>query len=263
MPVESITGKNASSSYFVSQGVDNIHPSCSPNASYTFDFESWTLSVTAARHISAGEEITFAYTDVLECRASRRKVLLETRHFECVCDACDNPRPEEVAASDRRREELKNWARTAPVMWMWLSDFSLPDDYVLQPHLRALELMQEEGLHLPQRAEHLSAIVNAYSAMGDRVKFIEWMEKLEEYRRSTGNIREAEKIRRLIVTPELDSEWEIRAKAQAGMKFFSYMLPSTETLAPNSVCFKAKRKCSRKQFLTQRINHRGTKGFGH
>jgi hypothetical protein len=121
--------------------------------------------VTADRVIPVGEEITIGYAGVnlLHSRESRLKTLSDTRRFQCVCKTCDKPNePKAIVESDRRREELTTWARIAPVMWKWFSDFSIKDDYMLHPHVRALFLMQKEGLYLPQRKGHLSADVRRH-----------------------------------------------------------------------------------------------------
>src|SRR5271154_3491666 len=111
--------------------------SCSPNASHTFDIESWSITVMADRLIPAGEEITFAYVDVLQTRDPRRKKLRETRGFDCVCKACNLTDPKAISESDQRRTELKNWASTVTPIWRWLSDPSLPDNHLLKPNLNA------------------------------------------------------------------------------------------------------------------------------
>jgi hypothetical protein len=176
--------------------------------------------VTADRVISAGEEITIGYpnANLLHPRDSRLKTINEARGFQCICETCNKPNePKAIAESDKRREELRTWARTAPVMWKWFSDFSIKDDYMLHPHVRALFLMQKEGLFcLPGRERHLIAIANIYTALGERTKSIRWTKKIQEYYKSKNDVSAAQSLEPFIENPESHPQWKLRIKAREG-----------------------------------------------
>jgi hypothetical protein len=180
--------------------------------------------VTADRVISAGEEITIKYANVnlLDSRQSRLKTLKDTHRFQCVCDTCNKPNePKAIAESDKRREELRTWAKTAPAMWKWFSDFSIKDDYMLHPHVRALFLMKKEGLYLPERKGHLLAIADTYAALGEPTKYIQWAKKVQEYHISKNEVRSAQDLEPLIATPESHPQWKLRIKAKEGRRLTS------------------------------------------
>jgi hypothetical protein len=182
--------------------------------------------VTADRVIPSGEEITFAYANVnlLDSRQSRLRTINDTHRFRCLCETCNKPNePKVIAESDKRREELRTWAKTAPVMWKWFSDFSIKDDYMLHPHVRALFLMQKEGLYLPERKGHLLAIAETYAALGERAKYIQWAKKVQEYHKSKNEDRSARDLKPLIANPESHPQWKLRIKAKEGKSL--HLLP--------------------------------------
>ncbi|KMR04866.1 protein isoform b [Lasius niger] len=63
---------------------------CVPNTKHHFD-DQQRLQVSAALPITAGEELTMSYTDLLWDTSSRRQFLRATKHFSCECSRCSDP----------------------------------------------------------------------------------------------------------------------------------------------------------------------------
>lgn len=63
---------------------------CVPNTRHHFD-DQQRLQVSAALPITAGEELTMSYTDLLWDTSSRRQFLRATKHFSCECSRCSDP----------------------------------------------------------------------------------------------------------------------------------------------------------------------------
>jgi hypothetical protein len=107
-------------------------------------------------------------------------------------------------------------------MWKWFSDFSLKDDYMLLPHVRALFLMQKEGLSLPERKGHMIAIADTYAALGERTKYIQWAKKVLEYHKSTNDVHSVRNLEPFIADPESHPEWRLRIRAKEGKWSFPF-----------------------------------------
>jgi len=60
--------------------------SCRPNA--TLYYHEGRQIVRAMRDIARGEEVTITYTDVMNARTTRQKLLKEKYKFECRCERC-------------------------------------------------------------------------------------------------------------------------------------------------------------------------------
>jgi hypothetical protein len=62
--------------------------SCVPNATWRWDYTSFSLQLKAVRPISAGEEITIQYLSGIKDGKSRRERLRYAYNFECRCFSC-------------------------------------------------------------------------------------------------------------------------------------------------------------------------------
>ncbi|ORX83366.1 SET domain-containing protein, partial [Anaeromyces robustus] len=60
--------------------------SCSPNA--TLYYHGNRQILRAMRDIQKGEEICITYTDVMNSRSHRKKILLKKYKFDCHCERC-------------------------------------------------------------------------------------------------------------------------------------------------------------------------------
>jgi len=67
-----------------------VSHSCSPNASNVM-IQSQQVALEAKLDIKKGEEITIAYTSVVQGRVKRRKKLREKWFFDCCCPRCSDP----------------------------------------------------------------------------------------------------------------------------------------------------------------------------
>jgi SET and MYND domain-containing protein len=41
--------------------------------------------------VKEGEELCYSYIDLYQGRSKRKTELLETKHFDCLCDRCSPP----------------------------------------------------------------------------------------------------------------------------------------------------------------------------
>ncbi|KDR71841.1 hypothetical protein GALMADRAFT_213677 [Galerina marginata CBS 339.88] len=148
-----------------------INHSCSPNAKWEWDLNTYSLVVTAVRPIDAGEEITIAYVPPLLPYHVRRDNLHAMYGFNCVCLTCirlagdsnseekfiERVRESDVArgmltdfwggsAEENRRSSVVSTTR--PSFKQWCTDPSLPADVLISAHLQALGLIQRESLEI-------------------------------------------------------------------------------------------------------------------
>ncbi|KAI0367353.1 hypothetical protein BV20DRAFT_559248, partial [Pilatotrama ljubarskyi] len=65
-----------------------FNASCRPDVYHWWDVVRQRLALRAERDIAEGEELTSAYTDILESRDERRAQLQEHYNFDCCCVAC-------------------------------------------------------------------------------------------------------------------------------------------------------------------------------
>ncbi|KAJ7281033.1 hypothetical protein C8J57DRAFT_1501230 [Mycena rebaudengoi] len=155
---------------------------CAPNAEWTWDCDTFTLSLEAVRPILAGEEITLAYIAPLNSCARRRDALRSGFNFTCRCDSCALPDAAAIDASDAAREELRTFWTRIPSFEAWCPDARLPDHLLIDAHKRALALIRQEGLHTLQYRRHLDAIAMGYGALMDVDNFRKWTRRARDYR---------------------------------------------------------------------------------
>lgn len=75
--------------------------SCAPNARIAFSSSAAPLSLTAARDLKKGDELTVAFVDVaqregetpVDCRRRRRMELARGWRFACSCARCEEEAP--------------------------------------------------------------------------------------------------------------------------------------------------------------------------
>ncbi|THH11290.1 hypothetical protein EW146_g8095 [Bondarzewia mesenterica] len=148
--------------------------SCSPNAAYIWDADAFTLTLSALRPIPVDEEITIAYTSLTAPLASRLFTLRAAYHFACACESCVRPRTDRaLLQSDQNRIELDRWWARRTTFERWLKDRSMPYLALIIAHVRALEMLEQEGLH-DGRARHCDMVARCFGALGETNKFVEW-----------------------------------------------------------------------------------------
>ena len=69
-----------------------MNHSCCPNAAYSFTPDG-SVVVRNMRPLQPGEELTIAYTDLLQTLDERQQSLLERYAFDCCCARCKDESP--------------------------------------------------------------------------------------------------------------------------------------------------------------------------
>ncbi|KAJ6520729.1 hypothetical protein B0H19DRAFT_1270157 [Mycena capillaripes] len=156
--------------------VSRANHSCGLNSAVKWDPASFSVSMYALRPVRAGEEIHNQYIDVLAPRAERRAELARYG-FECMCVHCDVPDAAAVGRSDAARAELRDWRSIHPRFLPWSTDLCRADDAIIVSNLRALALIEQEGLHGLQ-VPFIEEIALSYAVMGDEPRFREWAQKV-------------------------------------------------------------------------------------
>ncbi|KAF9003065.1 hypothetical protein BDQ17DRAFT_515781 [Cyathus striatus] len=169
-----------------------INHSCGPNARWDWDSSTLTLTVTAVRPIRKNEEITITYIAPDQPREERIKCLETVHGFSCVCSYCLILNTDDLLNSDIAREILHNtWTLgNLSSFNKWCRDPSMPDDFLISQHMRALTLIQQEGLQVLDYGpgmhpdldvgRHCDAIAMCYGALEDTDNFILWIKHVKE-----------------------------------------------------------------------------------
>lgn len=184
--------------------------SCGPNAIQKWDLATFTHTLYAMRPILSGEEITKTYTDITAPRAIRMAKLQRSYGFSCDCPYCTLPTPEAIARSDAARAELRDWRNTHPTYMKWSKDLCRADDTVIQSHLRALELIDQEGMHGMQGI-FLEEIALSYAILGQEVEFRIWAERVVELWKEL-DPEQSEEYTKYLANPKSFKQWAWRKK---------------------------------------------------
>jgi len=59
-------------------------------------------------------------------------------------------------------------------------DVAMPDEMLINAHVRALQLIEQEGLQILGRGKHVDAIAMCYGAMEDVEMFRLWTERVRD-----------------------------------------------------------------------------------
>ncbi|KAG6828846.1 hypothetical protein H0H92_006605 [Tricholoma furcatifolium] len=156
--------------------INRCNHSCGPNAAHKWDPTSFSTSLYALRPISPGEEITIIYTDVTQSRDTRRAHLLSHYRFTCLCSSCALPL-HLVQESDARRAALRDWRHTRPTFTGWATDLCRTDDFVLNSHMEALELIEKEGLQ-GMESSFVRDVCMCWAMLGNEEEFRHWAQRL-------------------------------------------------------------------------------------
>ncbi|KAJ7140972.1 hypothetical protein C8R44DRAFT_762184 [Mycena epipterygia] len=146
--------------------------SCGLQSAFKWDPASFSVSMYALRPYRAGEEIFNQYIDVLAPRAVRQAQLARYG-FTCACTYCAAP----SAASDAARAELRDWRALHPRFMPWATDMCRADDTVIAASLRALALIEQEGVYGLQ-VLFFEDIALSYAVLGDEARFRDWAQKI-------------------------------------------------------------------------------------
>lgn len=86
-----------------------------PDSSSRPPFPNATLRTLV--DLSAGDEITYCYTQPLSSRSIRRKHVEHNWRFSCVCSSCSLP-PQAIVESDERRKRIGKMVAVSHAQWM-------------------------------------------------------------------------------------------------------------------------------------------------
>ncbi|KAF8206278.1 hypothetical protein K438DRAFT_1963352 [Mycena galopus ATCC 62051] len=189
--------------------ISRANHTCGLNSAIKWDLSSFSATMYALRPVRAGEEIHNEYIDVLAPHAQRRAQLARYG-FECLCVHCDLPDADAVARSDAARIELRNWRHLHPRFLPWSTDMCRTDDAIIVSNLRALDLIEQEGLYGLQ-VPFMEEIALSYAVLGDEPRFREWAQKVVDL--CVGQDPErATKFAGWIADPQSYKQWGWRAK---------------------------------------------------
>ncbi|KAF7334623.1 SET domain-containing protein [Mycena venus] len=161
--------------------ISRCNHSCGPNAKWQWDPASFSLSLVALRPIHAGQEITVAYITPTCSRTERRAKLKAIYNFSCRCEFCARP-ASLTFKSDAARAELVSESGL-PSFENWCLDANIPDHALIDAHMRAVSLIEAEGLQtLDSYGKHLDAIAMGYGALRDVEGFREWAWRAMDFR---------------------------------------------------------------------------------
>lgn len=141
--------------------ISRMNHACKPNAHTRFSERSLTMSAMSLRDIEPGEEITISYAEFGTMYGQRQHSLLHNWGFRCTCALCTAP-PEELLASDRRRERI-GYIRQEIVELV--HDRQFEKAISLSKEMIDLVLKEELVAHL---AEHYEVLARLYYAARDR-----------------------------------------------------------------------------------------------
>ncbi|CAK5266075.1 unnamed protein product [Mycena citricolor] len=192
--------------------ISRANHACGLNTAVKWDLQSFSVSMYALRDVRAGEEIFNQYIDVLAPREVRRAQLARYG-FECTCRHCNLPDEAAVSRSDAARAELRDWRSLHPRYLPWSTDMCREDDVVIVSNLRALELIEQEGLHGMQ-VPFIEEIAMSYALLDDESNFRIWARKVVVLCAGQDPER-AQKFSRWLENPKSFKQWGWRAKQRA------------------------------------------------
>ncbi|KAJ7463303.1 hypothetical protein FB451DRAFT_1043390 [Mycena latifolia] len=190
--------------------------SCAPNAKWHWDAPSLSLSLRALRPIPAGHEITVSYVPPTAPRAVRRAQLKAAYSFACRCPACAISRGS-VSQSDAARAELDAFWDAVPPFETWCRDARIPDHALIDAHMRAVYLIETEGLQTLGEGKHLDAIAMGYGALRDVAQFRAWTKRARDAR-PPGDEAAARVLESWIHDPETFPVWGWRESLKGARK---------------------------------------------
>jgi hypothetical protein len=132
------------------------------------------MTLHAVRTINANEEITIAYTNIIDSQHGRKTSLEMIYGFRCWCSKC-NLKSNKKDTSNAYRRKLKDWLSNSENGFVpWMKATTIGSDMVksLEKVLNSIPAEGLESLRTPHMrlADDLARI---YGALGDRSMFIQ------------------------------------------------------------------------------------------
>ncbi|KIM81175.1 hypothetical protein PILCRDRAFT_503834 [Piloderma croceum F 1598] len=151
--------------------------SCGPNATHTWDPDTFSTTLHATCNIKEGDEITIEYTKLTESRQTRRGRLFDMYLFHCECEYCNLP-DDEARASDEARSELTKWSERS--FSERCQNLSLHDGKLVNGFTRCIQLHEQESIFDMSFALHVSELALVYGMLADAKNFELWGRKAVE-----------------------------------------------------------------------------------
>ena len=215
--------------------------SCSPNAEWTYDPHTLSLTLTAVRHINPREEVTIAYLPPYAPFAERRMALKNLFGFDCACASCARVVVDEdgagITASDEARAGLLSFWDTHPSFSAWASRKGDNSDFLLiEAHVDALRAIEREGLEVlstfprgasqwdlpyddravgpvPDVVRHTDGVAMCFGALADMAGFRTWLRRAVGVRGGGFEGRQDSRLLEAwIKHPEAYPAWGLRRK---------------------------------------------------
>ena len=157
--------------------------SCGPNAGHHWDMSTFSMLLYATRPIKKDEEITIQYTNLLDSREIRRKLLHNLYQFDCECEYCNLP---DHYSSDVARLELARWSANKYCRpHAWCRNLELEDDYLVEALRRIIGLHEQEQVIDGEYVTRVGDLAIAYGMLADEVNVIFWGRKMQDMLRIT------------------------------------------------------------------------------
>ncbi|KAI0063076.1 SET domain-containing protein [Artomyces pyxidatus] len=163
-----ITGEDESYGVVGAQS-SRFNHSCTPNAHFSWNPNTFASEVRANRPIKKGEEVTIAYTNIYQPYDERQRSLKTSWRFSCACVVCSQPGSREY--SDKRRpfiDTVRMFKLQDRLMNNWLADASQPRDAMVRLGLLYAAAAEHEKVVSPDVWLLLCRLlVKAYCAVND------------------------------------------------------------------------------------------------
>ncbi|KAF8591720.1 SET domain-containing protein [Ramaria rubella] len=151
--------------------ISRVNHSCGPNSAWRFNYNTFTLCLYATRNIPSGTEITAAYLSPGWSGAKRLYELNRRYKFTCTCPYCTGP---SSANSDLARKELEDWYLKNYNYDKWIADPKRDRNALIKSSLKALVMVEKEGVQGRVAYWHYSDLTLCYGALADAKNMKKW-----------------------------------------------------------------------------------------
>ncbi|TFY76885.1 hypothetical protein EWM64_g7124 [Hericium alpestre] len=179
----------------------------------TFDLKSFSFVLCVLCDVDAGIPITISYLHNIGIMSTaKRQHDLVPYAFKCTCISCASP-----AISDLHCREIADTpVKPLKLVRCWMDNAHLSDDYLMQPSLRILQLVTEEGLEFTDTyIQHLVQLVATYVALGDRKNYLWAHERIIQSMEANPNNGSAADRSKFPEDLETHGLWQRHVKAKA------------------------------------------------
>ncbi|XP_006457099.1 hypothetical protein AGABI2DRAFT_181453 [Agaricus bisporus var. bisporus H97] len=208
--------------------------SCSPNAQWSWDASTLTLTVTALRPIATGEEITISYIPLYSDPTLRQQILKDAYGFDCVCDECTLPpyeveehrsatvdKPDYTSDGDNvtmdssNLESLRSASLDVPILPEVHSDHDQKVQQYWEDQTFYTNIGGSSTLDVADAIDkHTEIIAMCYGALGDVMNFRNWIACVKEAKVSKGADADVRIVfNKWLANPSSFPYWNRKARA--------------------------------------------------